>query len=86
MLVVGQRVAFRRHLDGIRLEGFAHWNRLGPGRCLTGFLGHGDFFDPNQWLTVDAIEEIDPTGLVKRGNRLARHALNLNVEQHDRRG
>src|SRR5262249_7605790 len=51
---------------------------------LPRLLGNRALLDADQWLSIGAVEDVDPAGPPGFGDALARHAVDDGVEQHDR--
>ena len=70
----------------MRHQGVSAGDRLRGGCGDAGILLHWLFVDANEWLSVGAVEHVDPAGLAGFGDALAVHAVVDLIEEDHRAG
>ena len=83
---VDQGVPFWRDVDGLGEVGVADRIRLRRGRRLRRLLGYGPLLDADERFARYAIQQVDPSGLPCSRESLPGAPVDLDVEEHDRRG
>jgi hypothetical protein len=84
--VIDQLITLRRDIQGLGYEGIANGIGLGGCCCLARLLGHRPLLYAYQGLAVGAVEDIQPSGLARLGQSLARHAVIIQIKQDHRVG